>query len=79
VSGQIHAPATLSLGNEPHCAHWVGSWTGPRIGLDLLANEILLTPPGTEPRLSSPCKVSKAVPLCHSNPKGVRRKAPALS
>jgi hypothetical protein len=33
VSGQLHAPAALHLGNSPG-THWVGGWVGLRAGLE---------------------------------------------
>jgi hypothetical protein len=33
VSGQLHAPAALSLGKAPGI-HWTGGWAGPRAVLD---------------------------------------------
>jgi hypothetical protein len=33
VSGQLQAPATLPRGNSPG-THWIGSWVGPKVGLD---------------------------------------------
>jgi hypothetical protein len=33
VSGQLHAPATLSRGKAP-VTHWIGGWVRPRAVLD---------------------------------------------
>jgi hypothetical protein len=34
VSGQLHAPAALPLGEIAPGTHWIGGWVGPRIGQD---------------------------------------------
>jgi hypothetical protein len=35
MSGQLHAPASLDLGEEPPDTHWIGGWVEPRAGLDV--------------------------------------------
>jgi hypothetical protein len=34
VSGQLHALAPLPYGKESLGTHWIGSWAGPRAGLE---------------------------------------------
>jgi hypothetical protein len=35
VSGQLHTPAALSLGEEPTPGvYWLGHWVGPKAGLE---------------------------------------------
>jgi hypothetical protein len=43
VSGQLHAPATLSSGIESH-THWVGDWVGSGAGLDAVAKKKFPSP-----------------------------------
>jgi hypothetical protein len=33
ASGQLHVPAALPPGKDPG-TYWIGSWVGPRAGLD---------------------------------------------
>jgi len=39
VSGQLHAPATLTPGKNPYDTHWIGGWVGPRAGLDTVVKK----------------------------------------
>jgi hypothetical protein len=34
VSGQLHAPVALPLGERAPGIHWIGGWVNPRVGLD---------------------------------------------
>jgi hypothetical protein len=34
VSGKFHVPAAYHPGKEAPGTHWIGSWVGPRAGLD---------------------------------------------
>jgi hypothetical protein len=38
VSGQLHAPAVLPLGEGAPSTHWMGDWEGPRASLDDMEN-----------------------------------------
>jgi hypothetical protein len=49
VSGQLHDSATVPLGKDPG-THWIGSWVGPRAGLDVTEKRKILPLPGMEPR-----------------------------
>jgi len=35
--GELHAPATSSLGKGPPDTHWLGGWMGLRAGLNAVA------------------------------------------
>jgi hypothetical protein len=50
VSGQIHATAALPPGKEPPGTRWIGSWVGPRSGLDDVEKRKYLILPGLELR-----------------------------
>jgi len=50
VSGQQHTLATLYPQEKPS-THFTGGWVGPRTGLD---RRKILSPPGFNPRPSSP-------------------------
>jgi hypothetical protein len=41
VSGQLHAPAALPQG-EALRSHWLGGWVGPRAGLDLNLDPLII-------------------------------------
>jgi hypothetical protein len=43
VSSQLHAPASLPTGKESPGTHWIGSWVGPRPGLDVAQKRKFLT------------------------------------
>jgi hypothetical protein len=44
-SGQLHAAATLPLGEGAPGTHWRGSWVDPRVGLDDIEKRKSLTVP----------------------------------
>jgi hypothetical protein len=50
VSGQLHAPASITSGEEALGAHWIGGWVDPRAGLDYMEKRTFLTLPGLELR-----------------------------
>jgi hypothetical protein len=55
VSGQLHAPATLSPGERAPGTHWIGGWVCLRTSLDGMEKRKLLTLLGLELRpLSHP-------------------------
>jgi hypothetical protein len=49
VSGQLHAPAALSLESAPG-TNWIGGWVDPRAGLDDVEKWKFLTVLGLELR-----------------------------
>jgi hypothetical protein len=49
VSGQLHASGAFPLGKSP-CAHWIGGWVGPNVGLDEVEERTFLNLPGLELR-----------------------------
>jgi hypothetical protein len=57
VSGQLHAPAALLPEERAPGTHWIGSWVGPRTGLNDVEKMTFLSMPGLELR-----------PLCRSSP-----------
>jgi hypothetical protein len=44
VSGQLHAPAFLPPGKEPHGTHWIGNWVNPRAVLDAVVKRKIPSP-----------------------------------
>jgi len=50
LSGQLHVPAALPLGEIPGY-HWIGGWVGLRAGLDVVdkRKNSSFPPPGIEP------------------------------
>jgi hypothetical protein len=36
-SGQLYVSVVLPPGQEPPSTHWMGSWLGPRTGMDAVA------------------------------------------
>jgi hypothetical protein len=57
VNGQIDPSAALPPGERTPGAHWIGSWVGPRAGLDDVEKIKLLTLPELELRpLSGPAR-----------------------
>jgi hypothetical protein len=50
VSGELHAPAALLSRKDPPGTHWIGSWVGPRVGLNDIGKCKFLTLPGLELR-----------------------------
>jgi hypothetical protein len=48
VSGQLHTPAALPPGKQPHGTHWIGGWVGPITGLDDVEKRKFLIIPGLE-------------------------------
>jgi hypothetical protein len=50
VSGQLHAPAALPLGERAPGTHWIGGRVDPRAGLDDVEKLKFLPPPGLELR-----------------------------
>jgi len=44
MSGQLHAPAAVSQGEEPQGTHLIGSWMVPRIGVDVWRRAVFVTP-----------------------------------
>jgi hypothetical protein len=47
MSGQFHVPAAFTPGERARGTHWIGSWVGPRAGLDVEKRKFL-TLPGLE-------------------------------
>jgi hypothetical protein len=56
VNGQIHASATLPIGQRASGPHWIEGWVGPRVGLDAVV----------ETRNSFPCQKSNLGRLARS-------------
>jgi hypothetical protein len=50
VSGQLHAPAALPLGERGPGTHWTGGWVDPRASLDDVEKRKFLTLSGLELR-----------------------------
>jgi hypothetical protein len=48
MNGQLHAPAALPAGKEPHGTHWIGGWVDLRAGLGDLEKRKFFTLPGIE-------------------------------
>jgi len=48
VSGQLHIPTGLPLGERALDTHWIGGWLGPRAGLDMVVKR----------KIPSPCQES---------------------
>jgi len=53
ASGQRHAPATFSTGNN-FGDHWIGDCGDPRVGLNVLEEKNLFTVPGFKPQTVQP-------------------------
>jgi hypothetical protein len=57
LSGQLHPPAALHLGEIVPGTHWIGGWVGPAAGLDAVKYRKILPMLGIEPRpLSCPVR-----------------------
>jgi hypothetical protein len=54
VSGQLHAPAALPLGEKAPGTQWIEGWVGPKACLEAVAKRKISAPAGIEPRPSSP-------------------------
>jgi hypothetical protein len=46
VSGQLHAPATLPLGERAPGTHWIGGWVGLGAILDTVVKRKIPAPAG---------------------------------
>jgi hypothetical protein len=44
VSGELHAPAALTPGEEPPGTNWIGGWVGPRAVLDAVLKRKIPSP-----------------------------------
>jgi len=44
VSGQLHAPVSLTPTERAPGAHWIGGWVGPRAGLDAVVKRNVPSP-----------------------------------
>jgi hypothetical protein len=44
VSGQLHNPAASPPRKQPPGTHWIGSWVGPRAGLDMVVKSKIPRP-----------------------------------
>jgi hypothetical protein len=58
VSGQLHAPATLSVGETAAGTHWTGGWVGPKASLEATEQRQTLPLLGVKPQSSSPRPVT---------------------
>jgi hypothetical protein len=54
VSGQRHASAALTWGEIAPGTHWIGSWVGPRAGLDDVEIRKVLLLQEIEPPVNQP-------------------------
>jgi hypothetical protein len=62
VSGQLHAPVALPLG-EQSSTHWIGGWVDPRTDLDDVEKRQILPIPGFELRpLGRPARSANPAP-----------------
>jgi hypothetical protein len=50
VSGPLHAPAVLTLGERVPSIQWIGSWVDSRVGMDDVEKRKFLTLLGLEHR-----------------------------